>query len=1033
MKVKLELESVRVKGVSFHASRPWVLYSTHAGTVHVHDYDVGVELQRYSVTQNEPVRCVAFHPTQALFACGTDGHSVVVYNWQRRLRLFSLQGHFDFVRSVEFHPVLPLLLSASDDSSARIWNWQSRCCIAVLEDHTYFVMCARFNAARTLVATACMDDCVRVFNVNALFQTSMSRDVDASFFSMDSSSTMTSELEEHADGATCVAWNQGGNRLASCGEDRTVKVFTIIGDEAVLMRTLTHHAAAVTAVAFHPQTGSLVSASEDGALCVFDGAAFRLTARHDVGPARLWCCACHPKDALVAAGHDRGLVILKLAKERPPYDVQGDTVLWRQDGELHVIDVVAKATERAAPARQGIKSVAWNPARHIALVSYAADDGDRYEIVELRKTGTPDSREGASAVWLSRSMVAAIAPSKERLLVCEVGGASVRQVAIPRTSRIFAAMTQKVYLVGRNSIALFDVNRAQAVGEVPFGQAQLVVFDDQRENICARSSTQVLTARADLSQYSIFHESCKVKSCCWWGSAVLYTTRTHLKYIVGSTSGVVCSLPRVLYIIRASGELAWFINRDGLLFKREIEMSEVHLKIALSQGKSDDLARRIVGENRPIGLSILEFAARNGRYEIAAALATDPAKRFEMTLRAGDLDAAAAIADDIGDRETFKKLSQAALEVGRFALAEVALKKAEDYENLAFLYLISGESEKLRRLSKQTNSLLHQLWTNDNDAIARTLAAAAPELECDLTDANALRVSPGAAVLADWPMTRSGFIHTTIAPALPDDDEAGAAWESGPHEEDDAEPGGWDVDVDIPPGSPGTPGRAHAQFIPPPRGTSVHQRWAERAQTAGERIAAGLFGDALALLRETVAVRNSDALRDLFVETYLSANAAVAGPGGQIPIPISLPYRGGLSPGVPSNLELFENLTKSLYALFVKGKFIESRQLCVGIIRRVLVTTVSTKDEEQRVLEALETAKNYCLAVSMELKRKTEASAARGLEIALYMTHVRLAPPHLRIVLHSAMRAAIKAENFLSTVSAATRLLDLAPPEKLAA
>jgi coatomer protein complex subunit alpha (xenin) len=948
------------------------------------------------------------------------------------MKLFTLQGHLDFIRSVEFHPVQPLLISASDDSSARIWNWQSRCCIAVLEDHTYFVMCARFNTSRNLIATACMDDCVRIFNVNALYQSSMSKDVDASFFSMDNNSTMTSELEEHPDGATCVAWNQSGSKLASCGEDRTIKIFTMVGDEATLMRTLSHHTGSVNAVSFHMPSGNLVSVSEDGTLCVFDGNSYRLTNRHEIVGTRFWCCACHPKDALVCAGHDRGLVLLKFGKERPPYDVQGTSALWLQDGELHVIDVVSKAAERPVPARPCVKSVSWNATRRIALVSYGGENGDRYDIVEFGKQAPVVAHDGTCAIWLSRSLIGALASSKDKLLVSEVGGGAARATPIPRASKLFAAGAQKVYLVGRTSIALFDVTKKQTVAEVAFGQAQLVVFDDQKECIAARTSTSILTAKADLSQHSVFHESCKVKSCCWWGTAVLYTTRTHLKYIVGAATGVVCSLPRVLYIIRASGDTAWFVTRDGVLFKRDIEMNEARLKMALARGKPDELARRIVAENRPIGLSILEFAARNGRYEIAAALATDPRKRFEMTVRAGDIDAAAAIADEIGDEQTFRKLADAAVEVGRFALAELALKKANDTEGLAFLYLISGEANKLVNLSKQTNSLLHQIWSNDHEAIARTLAAVVPGVEFELNDTNKLRVDVGAKVLADWPMTRSGFIHTTIEAAPPEDDEAGEGWACAGHEEEEnAEPGGWEVDLDIE--LPSTArAKAAARFVPPASGTPVQHRWSERAQTAGERIAAGMFGDALALLHETVAVRKTDALRDLFVEAYVSANAALDAVGGVIRLPISVTFRGFLSPAVPNNLELFESLTTSLYGLFVKGKFVESRQICLGIMKRVLITTVSTREEEQKVFEVIEIAKNYCLAVSMELKRKTEQNPARNLEIALYMTHLVLAPAHLRIVLHSAMRAAVKAKNFLNVVSVGSRLIDLSPTEKVA-
>jgi coatomer protein complex subunit alpha (xenin) len=1028
MQVKLEVESSRVKGVSFHPNRPWVLYSTHTGTVHLHDYEVGVELSRFSVTKDQPVRCVSFHPTQPLFACGTDGHDVIIYNWQRRMRLFTLTGHFDFVRSVEFHPTQPLLISSSDDSAARIWNWQSRCCIAVLDEHTYFVMCARFNTSRNLVATACMDDCVRIFNVNALFQSSMSKDVDASFFSMDNTSTMTSELEEHPDGANFVAWNQLGNKLVSCGEDKTIKIFSMLGDEATLMRTLNAHSGSVTCVNFHWPTGNLVSVSEDGTLCVFDGNSYRQINKHEIAGTRFWCCACHPKDALLVAGHDRGIVLLKFAKERPPYDVQGNSVLWLQEKELHVIDVISKAQDRPIPAHEGARSVAWNTARNLVLVSYVADDGEHCDLVEMGKPSPVVTLEGTSAVWLSRGSAATLSTSKDKLLVSEIGGSSVRSVSIPRCSRIFSATTQRVFLASRTSLILFDVPRSQVISEVKFGDAKLLVFDEQKERICSRNSSSILTAHADLSQFNVFNESCKIKSCCWWGSAVLYTTRNHLKYIVSGNNGVVCSLPRVLYLIKSSGDTAWFVTRDGVLFKREIEMSEVRLKAALSQNKSDDVARRIIAENRPIGFSIMEFAAQNQRFEIAAALAEDPQKRFEMTVRAGDLQAAAAVADEIDDKAIYKQLSQAALEVGRFTLAETALRKAEDFDNLAFLYVLSGETEKLHRLAKQTSSLLHQLWVNDDESISRVLTSVSPTLE---VESNALRVELGRSVLSDWPMTRSGMIHTTIE-SIPEDEDAAAAWlDAQEEEEEQGGAGNWGIDIDDTIDDVDLR-KATKQFVPPPRGSFIHQQWTERAQTAGERVAAGNFGEALAFLRETVAVRNVEPLRDLFIETFTGANAAICGFGGLFPVPVSLSSRSGLLPALPNSLDLFEVMVKSMFLFFQKAKFAECRSACLEIIRRVLVATVSTRDKERKVIETLDVARNYCLAVSIEMKRQTEANTTRKIELAVYLTHVRLEAVHLHLVLQLAMKVAIEKKNYLTAKSIITRFLDLSPPIKQA-
>lgn len=44
---KFETKSSRVKGLSFHPKRPWILASLHTGTIQLWDYRVAVLLDRF--------------------------------------------------------------------------------------------------------------------------------------------------------------------------------------------------------------------------------------------------------------------------------------------------------------------------------------------------------------------------------------------------------------------------------------------------------------------------------------------------------------------------------------------------------------------------------------------------------------------------------------------------------------------------------------------------------------------------------------------------------------------------------------------------------------------------------------------------------------------------------------------------------------------------------------------------------------------------------------------------------------------------
>lgn len=69
MLTKFETKSNRVKGLSFHPRRPWILASLHSGVIQLWDYRMGTLIDRFD-EHDGPVRGVHFHKTQTLFVSG---------------------------------------------------------------------------------------------------------------------------------------------------------------------------------------------------------------------------------------------------------------------------------------------------------------------------------------------------------------------------------------------------------------------------------------------------------------------------------------------------------------------------------------------------------------------------------------------------------------------------------------------------------------------------------------------------------------------------------------------------------------------------------------------------------------------------------------------------------------------------------------------------------------------------------------------------------------------------------------------------
>lgn len=86
MLTKFETKSNRVKGLSFHTKRPWILASLHSGVIQLWDYRMGTLIDRFD-EHDGPVRGVHFHKSQPLFVSGgTDFvHTLCIFGFRRLL------------------------------------------------------------------------------------------------------------------------------------------------------------------------------------------------------------------------------------------------------------------------------------------------------------------------------------------------------------------------------------------------------------------------------------------------------------------------------------------------------------------------------------------------------------------------------------------------------------------------------------------------------------------------------------------------------------------------------------------------------------------------------------------------------------------------------------------------------------------------------------------------------------------------------------------------------------------------------------
>jgi coatomer protein complex subunit alpha (xenin) len=101
MLTKFETKSNRVKGLSFHPKRPWILASLHSGVIQLWDYRMGTLIDRFD-EHDGPVRGVHFHKSQPLFVSGGELDGGQLQGPRMRTSwLFLLPGHFVQQESTE--------------------------------------------------------------------------------------------------------------------------------------------------------------------------------------------------------------------------------------------------------------------------------------------------------------------------------------------------------------------------------------------------------------------------------------------------------------------------------------------------------------------------------------------------------------------------------------------------------------------------------------------------------------------------------------------------------------------------------------------------------------------------------------------------------------------------------------------------------------------------------------------------------------------------------------------------------------------
>ncbi|XP_023616447.1 coatomer subunit alpha isoform X2 [Myotis myotis] len=1114
MLTKFETKSARVKGLSFHPKRPWILTSLHNGVIQLWDYRMCTLIDKFD-EHDGPVRGIDFHKQQPLFVSGGDDYKIKVWNYKLRRCLFTLLGHLDYIRTTFFHHEYPWILSASDDQTIRVWNWQSRTCVCVLTGHNHYVMCAQFHPSEDLVVSASLDQTVRVWDISGLRKKNLSpgavesdvRGITGVDLFGTTDAVVKHVLEGHDRGVNWAAFHPTMPLIVSGADDRQVKIWRMNESKAWEVDTCRGHYNNVSCAVFHPRQELILSNSEDKSIRVWDMSkrtgvqTFRRD--HD----RFWVLAAHPNLNLFAAGHDGGMIVFKLERERPAYAVHGNMLHYVKDRFLRQLDFNSSKDVAVMQLRSGSKfpvfNMSYNPAENAVLLCTRASNlenstYDLYTIPKDADSQNPDAPEGKrssglTAVWVARNRFAVL-DRMHSLLIKNLKNEITKKVQVPNCDEIFYAGTGNLLLRDAESITLFDVQQKRTLASVKISKVKYVIWSADMSHVALLAKHAIVICNRKLEALCNIHENIRVKSGAWDESGVfIYTTSNHIKYAVTTGDyGIIRTLDLPIYVTRVKGNNVYCLDRECRPRVLTIDPTEFKFKLALINRKYDEVLH-MVRNAKLVGQSIIAYLQKKGYPEVALHFVKDEKTRFSLALECGNIEIALEAAKALDDKNCWEKLGEVALLQGNHQIVEMCYQRTKNFDKLSFLYLITGNLEKLRKMMKiaeirkdMSGHYQNALYLGDVSERVRILKNCGQKSLAYLTaathgldeeaeslketfdpeketipdiDPNAKLLQPPAPIMpldTNWPLltVSKGFFEGSIASK----GKGGAL--AADIDIDTVGTEGWGEDAELQLDEDG--------FVEASDSLGDDALGKGQEEGGGWEVeedlelppeldippAAGGAEDGFfvpptkgtsptQLLHDQVGVTQFGPYKQLFMQTYARGRTTYQALPC-LPSMYGYPNRNwkdaGLKNGVPAVGLKLNDLIQRLqlcYQLTTVGKFEEAVEKFRSILLSVPLLVVDNKQEIAEAQQLITICREYIVGLSMEIERKKLPKESleqqkRTCEMAAYFTHSNLQPVHMILVLRTALNLFFKLKNFKTAATFARRLLELGPKPEVA-
>ncbi len=233
---------------------------------------------------------ITFNPDETLVATASDDESVRLWDIATGKALRILLGHQNKVFGIRFSADGRHLITASQDRTLRIWDPASGVTLRVLQGHTAGITDVDIHAAQ--IFSASNDGTVVRWKMSLPHQYMIDLPSEPSSVALSPDtnriavgfadgtlrwySRQTHELlwelsaHENDKDIQRLAFNPEGTLLVSASLDRRAKLWSIANDKLTKLRTIAKHHLPINSVVFSPTGQSIVTASYDNFIGIFD-------------------------------------------------------------------------------------------------------------------------------------------------------------------------------------------------------------------------------------------------------------------------------------------------------------------------------------------------------------------------------------------------------------------------------------------------------------------------------------------------------------------------------------------------------------------------------------------------------------------------------------------------------------------------------------------------------------------------------------------------------------------------------------------